>query len=128
MNSLTHIFSGYSESSYVKRLSIFGYTSEEVMSQPASKIFAFKLVDQQKILQRLKAGEHIEPFETQVLTKENKVLDLSLKISPVKDSDGRLIGISKIARDIIELKQNERRIIEKEASQARCAIGRTRYL
>ncbi len=75
------------------------------MSQPASKIFAFKQVNQQAILQRLKAGEQIEPFETQVLTKENKVLDLSLTISPVKDPNGQLIGISKIARDITELKK-----------------------
>ncbi len=93
---------------------IFGYSSEEVMGQPAYKIFAFHLDDQQNILKILRAGEHIEPFEKQVLTKENKVLDLSLKISPVKDSEGRLIGISKIARDITEIKKNERLIIEKE--------------
>ncbi|MEO8795216.1 MAG: PAS domain S-box protein [Daejeonella sp.] len=93
---------------------IFGYTSEEMIGEPAYKIFAFHLDDQQNILEMLRSGVQIKPFETQVLTKDNKVLDLSLKISPVKDSDGRLIGISKIARDITELKKNERRIIEKE--------------
>jgi two-component system sensor histidine kinase VicK len=64
-----------------------------------------ELIDEeQKILQKLRRGERIEHFETVRVSKTGRRIDISLTISPVLDHDGRIVGVSKIARDITELK------------------------
>jgi PAS domain S-box-containing protein len=80
---------------------IFGYTEAEVLGQPSSIIVPPELQDEEnKILERLRDGERIEHYETQRVTKTGRKVDVSLSISPVKDSTGRILGFSKIARDI----------------------------
>ena len=85
---------------------IFGYTEAEVIGQPITIIIPPELQGEERlVLKRLRAGERIEHYETVRLTKRGKRVDVSLTISPMKDSTGRIVGASKIARDITERKQ-----------------------
>ena len=73
-----------------------------------------RLDEETQILNRLKNGERIDHFETKRVTKDGRILDISLSISPVKNSKGIVIGASKIARNITEQKAAEQRIRESE--------------
>ncbi|HCN83634.1 MAG TPA: hypothetical protein DIT07_08440 [Sphingobacteriaceae bacterium] len=89
---------------------MFGYTAEEIIGQPVLKLIPEERQQEEPlILSRLKKGERVEHFETQRITKHKKLLDISLTISPVKDSQGKIIGVSKIARDITDKKREEMR-------------------
>jgi PAS domain S-box-containing protein len=72
------------------------------------------LDEEPKILNRLKKGDRIDHFETKRITKDGRLLDISLSISPVKNSKGIVIGASKIARDITAQKKAEQQIRESE--------------
>jgi len=86
----------------------FGYRAEEAIGRSIMLVIPPELRSQEEdILRRLRRGERIEHFETVRVTKSGKRLDLSLTISPVRDSRGRVIGASKIARDISERKRIE---------------------
>jgi len=77
----------------------FGFTEAEAVGQPITIIIPPELLDEEpRLLQRLRAGEHIEHYETVRVTKQGKRVDVSLTISPMKDSEGRAVGASKIAR------------------------------
>ncbi|HUP13612.1 MAG TPA: PAS domain S-box protein, partial [Niastella sp.] len=73
-----------------------------------------RLDEEPQILERLKNGERIDHFETKRITKDGRLLEISLSISPVKNSKGVIIGASKIARDITAQKIAEQRIRESE--------------
>ncbi len=84
---------------------IFGYTAEEMVGRSILTLIPPELQNQEaEILARLQRGERIVHFETTRITKEGKPITVSLTISPIKDSAGRVIGASKIARDITEQK------------------------
>ena len=92
---------------------MFGYTAEEMIGQPILRLFPANRRDEEDlILARIRAGERIEHFETVRLTKDGHLLDVSLTISPIRDSTGSIIGASKIVRDITERKRLERRTRE----------------
>lgn len=94
---------------------IFGYTSQEMIGTPITRIIPNDRLDEEpKILERLKKGERIDHFETKRITKYGRLLDISLSISPVKNSKGVIIGASKIARDITAQKIAEQRIRESD--------------
>jgi PAS domain S-box-containing protein len=94
---------------------IFGYTSQEMIGTPITRIIPNDRLDEEpKILERLKNGERIDHFETKRVTKDGQLLEISLSISPVKNSKGVIIGASKIARDITAQKISEQRIRESE--------------
>lgn len=94
---------------------MFGYTEEEMIGQPITKLCPPDRLDEEpKILERLKKGLQIAHFETKRVTKNNEILDVSLSISPVKDSKGNIIGASKIARNITGEKEAERLLREGE--------------
>jgi len=85
---------------------MFGYTASEMTGQSILKIIPEERVDEEpKILERLRRGESIEHFETIRVTKDGTRLNISLTISPIKDSKGNITGASKIARDITKQKQ-----------------------
>jgi PAS domain S-box-containing protein len=87
---------------------LFGYTAEEMIGQPILKVIpADRQEEEPLILGRLRKGERVDHFETIRVTKDGRLLDLSLTISPVRDSQGTIIGVSKIARDISEKKRDE---------------------
>ena len=88
---------------------LFGYIAEEVIGKNITIIVPpDHLEEEAKILERLRQGERIEHFETIRKRKDRSLVDVSLTISPLKDSSGRVVGASKVARDITERKLAER--------------------
>ncbi|WP_159719055.1 PAS domain S-box protein, partial [Geminicoccus flavidas] len=87
---------------------IFGYAVEQMVGQPITKIIPPELHSEAaEIRARLRSGEQIRSYETIRLTKDGRRINVSLTISPVRDRSGRIIGISKVARDITERKASE---------------------
>ena len=87
---------------------LFGYTADEVLGKPITIIIPPELqYQEQDILARIAQGERIEHFETVRVAKDGHRIDVSLTISPVRNREGRVIGVSKSARDISERKHVE---------------------
>ena len=94
---------------------LFGYTAKEAVGQPISMIIPpDRLEEETRILARLNAGERIDPFDSVRQRKDGTTFEISLSISPVRDSAGNVIGASKIARDITGRKRVERELHESE--------------
>jgi len=94
---------------------IFGYSAQEAIGQPITIIIPPELHEEEaQILKRLRNGERIEHFETVRVTKAGKRINISLTVSPIKDSSGRVTGASKIARDITESRTIEKELREKQ--------------
>jgi PAS domain S-box-containing protein len=87
---------------------VYGYTEVEAVGKPITMLLPPELPNEEsRILETLKAGGRIEHFETVRVAKTGKRINVSLSISPIKDSSGRIVGISGIARDITDRKQAE---------------------
>jgi PAS domain S-box-containing protein len=87
---------------------VFGYTAEEVIGKPVIILIPpDRQQEEPEILRRLQRGERVDHFETIRRRKDGQLLNVSLTISPVKDMAGRIIGASKIARDITQQKLAE---------------------
>jgi PAS domain S-box-containing protein len=87
---------------------IFGYQPEEIVGQSILKLIPRELEHQEPfILGKVRAGEQIAHFETERVRKDGRKIFVSLTISPVRDSRGNVIGVSKIARDITDRRQME---------------------
>ncbi|MDB6165591.1 MAG: rpfC 5 [Lacunisphaera sp.] len=85
---------------------IFGYTAEEMIGQSVLKLVPVDRKDEEpKILDQLRRGQRVDHFETIRVRKNGEHFNVSLTISPVKDLTGRVVGASKIARDITDLKR-----------------------
>jgi PAS domain S-box-containing protein len=85
---------------------LFGYTAGEIVGQPVTTLIPPELqAEERHILARLRRGERIEHFETVRITKDGRRLDISLSVSPIRDRAGRVVGASKVARDITEQKR-----------------------
>ena len=94
---------------------LFGYSAEEAVGRHITLIIpSDRRPEEAMILDRLKRGERVEHFETVRVRKDGGMLDVSLTISPVKDSQGRFSGASKIARDITAQKRAEQTLRENE--------------
>jgi PAS domain S-box-containing protein len=92
---------------------IFGYSSAEVIGQPISILAApDRLNEMPEVLAKLRRGEQIDHYETRRKRKDGKVIDISLTVSPIRTSSGRVIGASKIARDISERKRSQKALEE----------------
>jgi PAS domain S-box-containing protein len=88
---------------------LFGYTAAEAVGRPITMLIpAERLREEPAILDRIRAGERVEHFETVRVRRDGTLLDVSLTISPLRDSDGHVTGASKIARDITEWKRTQR--------------------
>lgn len=95
---------------------IFGYTAAEVLGKPVTLLIpADRQEEEPNILKRLQRGERVEHFETIRRRKDGMPLNVSLTISPVKDGNGKIVGASKIARDITDQKRAEEALIASEA-------------
>jgi len=89
----------------------FGYTAKEAIGQPVTIIIpADRQSEEREILTRVRRGERIEHFETLRQRKHGSLIIISLTVSPVKNNDGKIIGASKVARDVTEQKRREGRI------------------
>lgn len=87
---------------------IFGYTAEEAVGQPITIIIPQdRQHEEPAILARIRRGERIEHFETVRQRKHGSLIIISLTVSPIRDAKGKIIGASKIARDITEQKRNQ---------------------
>ncbi len=94
---------------------IFEYSPEEAVGRSIGMLVPPDLQDEEKyILERIKAGVHVEHYETTRITKHKKRIFVSLTISPVRDSSGLIVGAAKIARDITDRKRAEQVLSESE--------------
>lgn len=85
---------------------LFGYTAEEVIGKSVTILIPEdRMNEEPMILDRIRRGERVDHYDTVRRRKDGSLIDISLTISPLKDSDGRIIGASKIARDITERKR-----------------------
>jgi PAS domain S-box-containing protein len=85
---------------------IFGFTAEEMVGQSIRRLIPDELqAEEDEILAQLRAGQLIDHFETVRMTKDGRRLDISLSISPIRNSAGEIIGAAKIARDITARKK-----------------------
>lgn len=89
---------------------LYGYTAEEIIGKPISILMPpEKKDDFPYIMKQLHEGKKVEHYRTQRMTKDGRILYVSITVSPIRDSQGNIIGASKIARDISERVENERR-------------------
>jgi PAS domain S-box-containing protein len=89
---------------------LFGYTAEEIIGKPVTILIPPDRCDEEvEILARLRRGERVEHYETVRRRKDGSLVEISLSVSPIKDADGRVIGASKIARDITERRRAQER-------------------
>ena len=94
---------------------MYGYKAEEIVGQSILRLIPESIhSEESEILRKLRAGQRIEHFETTRIGKSGQRVEVSLTISPIRDSSGRVIGSSKIARDITARKQMERSLIQSE--------------
>ena len=112
---------------------VFGYEANEVVGKPVSLLIPPDRPDEEpSILERLRKGQRIEHYETVRLRKDGKFIDISLSVSPLADAAGRIIGASKIARDITERKrasaQQEMLVQRNELSRQERIHRRQRHL
>ena len=90
---------------------IFGYTVEEAIGQPIIMVIPHDRWDEERtILTRIRRGERIDHFETVRQGKHGSKIVVSLTISPIKNAEGKIVGASKIARDITEQKRSQEQI------------------
>jgi PAS domain S-box-containing protein len=94
---------------------IYGYSAQEAIGKPINILVPSERPDEiSKILERLRHGEAIDHYETVRMTKDGRRLDVSLTISPIRDSSGYIVGASTIARDITERKRAEEALKQSE--------------
>jgi PAS domain S-box-containing protein len=104
---------------------LFGYTAEEAIGKPSTiTIPQERYSEEREILTRIRRGERIDHFETVRQHKHGSLIAVSLTISPVKNAEGKIVGASKIARDITEQKRTQEQI----ATLAREAEHRSKNL
>jgi PAS domain S-box-containing protein len=87
---------------------IFGYTANEMTGTSIMRLIPADRQDEEKhILEKINRGESVEHFETLRQTKGGQLIDVSVTVSPIKEANGKIIGVSKVARDITARKRAE---------------------
>jgi two-component system, LuxR family, sensor kinase FixL len=96
--------------------SMFGYAAEEVLGRPITVIIPpERIQEEEAILARIRHGERIIHFTTERQRKDGSLVPVSLTVSPIRDDGGRIIGISKVARDLSELNSAHQDALRREA-------------
>jgi PAS domain S-box-containing protein len=94
---------------------VFGYSAEEMIGASILKLIPEDLhSDEKTILENIRAGRRVEHFETVRRTKSGQLIDVSLTVSPIKDKHGRVMGASKILRDVSGRKRLEQALLQAE--------------
>lgn len=108
---------------------IFGYRAEEALGEPVLTLVpSERLEEESEILQRIARGETVSHFETVRIRQDGERIDVSVTVSPIEDAKGRIIGASKIARDVSERKRAEKEVQRLNADLERRVISRTAEL
>ena len=95
---------------------MFGYTADEAVGQPVQMLIpAEREVEEQRLLAGLAQGANVPAFDSVLRTKDGTPLEVSVTISPIRDRRGRLVGASRIARDVSHLRRAEAALRESEA-------------
>ena len=88
---------------------VFGYTADEIIGKPVLVLIPEDLHHEEpSILSRIRSGQRIDHYETVRRHKNGTLLDISLTVSPVRGPDGKIVGASKVARDITDIKRARR--------------------
>ena len=99
---------------------IFGYTAEEMIGKPIAVIAAPDRLDEMpNILARIRRGERVDHYETKRRRKDGEIIDISLTVSPIRNSEGTIVGASKVARDISDRKLAEKALVDQSERLAR---------
>ena len=94
---------------------VFGYSTDEIVGTSILKLIPERFhSDEKTIIESIRAGRRVEHFETVRLTKDGREIDVSLTVSPIKDERGRVIGASKILRDISSRRRIEQSLLQSE--------------
>jgi PAS domain S-box-containing protein len=108
---------------------LFGFTASEMIGQSITRIIPEELQHEEvEILGKLRRGERIERYETIRVRKDGQRLEISLTISPMRDSNGRIFGAAKIAHDITARRHAERQLQNREMELAKLAAERELFL
>jgi PAS domain S-box-containing protein len=108
---------------------IFGYAAGEMMGTSILRLIpAGRHEEENQILEKIKRGESVEHFETRRQTKDGRLIDVSVTVSPIKDVAGKVIGVSKVSRDITERKAAEEKICQLNVELERRVVERTAQL
>jgi two-component system cell cycle sensor histidine kinase/response regulator CckA len=92
---------------------IFGYSAAEMVGTSITRLIPeARLPEETLILDRIRAGKSVEHFETKRLTKDGRLIEVSVTASPISDAQGRIVGASKVARDITARKAVENALHE----------------
>src|SRR4051812_33201314 len=87
---------------------IFGYSASEALGKPITLIIPEERhAEEDQVIAQIRRGETVSHFETVRRAKDGRVLDISLTVSPIRDAAGRVVGASKVARDITSRKRAE---------------------
>jgi len=107
---------------------LFGYTADEAVGQPIYMLIPpDRLAEEADILGRIGRGEHIDHYQTQRLTKDGRTIHVMLTVSPIRDKAGKVVGASKIARDVTDLHAAEESLKQHAAALARSNEELERY-
>jgi PAS domain S-box-containing protein len=94
---------------------LFGWTSEEMVGGSIRRLLpADRQQEEDHILDRIRAGERVPPFYTKRMHKDGHLLDVQVSVSPVRDASGKIIGASKLARDVGDYLRAQQAVHESE--------------
>lgn len=95
---------------------LFGYAAEEVVGKPITIVIPEdRQHEETRILERIRRGQPVDHYETVRQRKDGTLVDISLAVSPLKNADGKVVGASKVARDISDRKRAEAKLRESES-------------
>ncbi|MBN9122992.1 MAG: PAS domain S-box protein, partial [Planctomycetes bacterium] len=107
---------------------LFGYAAAEAVGRSITLIIPPERLDEERmILDRMRRGERVEHYETVRVARDGRRLDISLTVSPLRDAEGRVVGASKVARDITEKKRTERALRESEDRYRQAAAANAKF-
>jgi len=108
---------------------LFGYTAAEILGQPILTVIPPERHDEEeRLLSAIRRGESIKHYETTRIAKDGHVLEVSVTLSPIRDHEGRIIGASKIARDISERRRTEQALARHRDELEERVLSRTAEL
>ncbi|MBC8105513.1 MAG: MEKHLA domain-containing protein [Anaerolineae bacterium] len=108
---------------------IFGHTAEEMIGMSILKLIPpDRQHEEPNILARIATGERIDHYETIRVTKDGRRIDVSVTISPIRDPSGRVIGVSKIARDVTQQKRLQKELTQAKEAAESANIAKDHFL